>query len=361
MAGEEFETSAFIKKELIKTGLRPLPPFLGTDVVAILEGNAPGKNVTLRADIDALPLQETSDLPYKSTKPGYMHACGHDGHTAILLGAAMVLSELKTEFSGSVRFVFQPGEEVAALGKQLVNRGVLTNPVPDAVLALHGWPNDRTGVISSMPGAMMAAAGVFNIRLKGVGAHGSKPEKSVDPISAVAAIVQELNALPARHFSALEPVVVSVCRISSGDHPNIIPESAEIDGTYRFFNPDLETLLPEAIERSVRAICEPRGIKCSVECNAPYIPTVNNTEIVQICKETVKAVLGEDKWEDLQAPVMGGEDFSYYIKDHPGAIFWLGMGLDHTYIHNPGYDFNDEAISAGIMFMVSSALRLLQT
>ncbi len=240
IALKEFDTSALIRKLLKKAGIEVHKPFLQTDVVAMVKGKKPGKNVTLRADIDALPLLEKTGLPYASQRKGTMHACGHDGHTAMLLGAALLLNRLREELNGSVRFVFQPGEEIVAAGKQLVARGALQDPKPDAVFALHAWAGMPLGAVASKPGALLAASDFFTVEVKGKGAHGSRPEDSIDPILTAARIVDALQSVVSREVSSLEPVVVSVCRIAGGTNGNVIPDSVEIEGTTRYLKPELK-------------------------------------------------------------------------------------------------------------------------
>ncbi|HYQ61488.1 MAG TPA: M20 family metallopeptidase, partial [Desulfatiglandales bacterium] len=254
IALKEFDTSALIRKLLKQAGIPALKPFLETDVVAMVKGKKPGKNVTLRADIDALPLLEKTGLPYASKRKGTMHACGHDGHTAMLLGAALLLNRLRDQLSGSVRFVFQPGEEIVAAGKQLVDKGALQNPRPDAVFAVHAWAGMPLGAVASKPGPLLAASDFFTVEVKGKGAHGSRPEDSIDPILTVARIVDALQSVVSREVSSLEPVVVSVCRISGGTNGNVIPDSAEIEGTTRYLRPELKQKIESAIRRIVKGV-----------------------------------------------------------------------------------------------------------
>ncbi|MCK4981873.1 MAG: amidohydrolase, partial [Victivallaceae bacterium] len=224
LAGNEFDTAKLIRETLASTDIDLLKPYLETDVVGILEGGQAGKCVGLRADIDALPLLEMTDVPYKSCNDGIMHACGHDGHTAMLLGAAMVLNEIKDRLKGSVKFIFQPGEEVAALGKKLVEAGALESPGADAVFALHGFSNLPVGSIAGRVGAMMAAAAFFKIKIIGRGGHCSKPETCIDPIVIGCQVVNQLQTIVSRHFAPQDATCLSVCHFSGGQNPNVIPE-----------------------------------------------------------------------------------------------------------------------------------------
>jgi amidohydrolase len=359
IALKEFDTSTLIRKLLRKAGVQVLKPFLETDVVAMVKGRKPGKNVTLRADIDALPLLEKTGLPYASRRKGTMHACGHDGHTAMLLGAALLLSRMRDQISGSVRFVFQPGEEIVAAGKHLVARGALQNPKPDAVFAVHAWAGMPLGAVASKPGALLAASDFFTVEVRGKGAHGSRPEDSIDPILTVARIVDALQSVVSREMSSMEPVVVSVCRIAGGTNGNVIPDSAEIEGTTRYLKPELKLKIESAIRRIVKGVCDSTGASFSFKYDSPYIPTINDDRMVALGKRVALRVLGTGKWFDLTSPSMGAEDFSYYIRKHPGAMFRLGMGEKSASLHNSHFDFNDKAMASGILFLVSLALEVL--
>jgi hippurate hydrolase len=360
IALKEFDTSALIRKLLKEPGIKVLKPFLETDVVAVVQGKKPGKNVTLRADIDALPLLEKTGAPYASKRKGFMHACGHDGHTAMLLGAALLLNRMRDQLNGSVRFVFQPGEEIVAAGKELVARGALRNPRPDAVFALHAWAGMPLGTVASKPGAMLAASDFFTVEVKGKGAHGSRPEDSIDPILTVARIVDALQSVVSREVSSLEPVVVSVCRIAGGTNGNVIPDSAEIEGTTRYLRPELKQKIESAIRRIVKGVCDSMGATFDFKYESPYIPTINDDRMAALGKAVASRVLGPDKWFDLTNPSMGAEDFSYYLRKYPGAYFRLGMGEKSAPLHNSHFDFNDKAIASGILFLVSLALEVLR-
>jgi amidohydrolase len=360
IALKEFDTSALIRKRLKEAGIEVLKPFLETDVVAMVKGKRAGKNVTLRADIDALPLLEKTGLPYASKRRGFMHACGHDGHTAMVLGAALVLNRLRDQINGSVRLVFQPGEEIVAAGKQLVAKGALRNPRPDAVFALHAWGGMPLGAIASKPGALLAASDFFTIEVKGKGAHGSRPEDSIDPILTAARIIESLQSIVSREVSSLEPAVVSVCRIEGGTNGNVIPDSVELEGTTRYLRPELKQKINSAIKRIVKGVCDSMGASYTLRYDSPYIPTINDEAMVALGKKIALRVVGAGNWFDLTSPSMGAEDFSYYIRKFPGAMFRLGMGEKSASLHNSHFDFNDRAMAPGILFLVSLALDILQ-
>jgi amidohydrolase len=361
LALRENRTSALVRDTLETLGLRPRAPLLGTDVIALLEGAQPGPNVTLRADMDALPLQEQTGLPYQSQCAGLMHACGHDGHTAMLLGAAMVLCRLQTELRGSVRFVFQPGEEIVAAGRDLVAKGALLDPTPAAVFALHAWPGLPVGAICSRPGPILAAAEFFRIVIRGKGAHGSRPEDSVDPILTAARVVEALQSVVSRHISPLEAAVLSICRVSAGTNANIIPDTAELEGTTRYLNPAVGSRLPILIERLVKGVCDAMGAGYELHYSASYIPTLNDAGIVALGRRVTETLLDGAAWIDMKDPAMGGEDFAYYIRDYPGAMFLLGMGETCAPLHSQRFDFNDTALRQGIAFLVGAAMEALAT
>lgn len=359
LAGEEVATSELVRNTLKFTDIELLPPFLETDVVGLLKGDESGKNVALRADMDALPLNELTDVPYKSKVPGKMHACGHDGHTAMLVGAALVLNELRDKLKGSVRFVFQPGEEVVALGKKLVEAGALKNPEPDAVFALHGHSSYPAGAIIGRPGTIMAAAGFFKIRIIGKGGHGSKPEMTIDPILTGCRVVEALQSIVSRVVDPQDAAVLSVCRFEGGKNPNVIPEEVIIEGTTRFLKAEIGDKMPDLIERTVRGICDSAGAKYEFDYTLPYIPTVNDPKMIETAAKVANKYFGKNMWFDMERSSMGGEDFSYYLREYPGAFCNLGVGADSPAIHNPKFNFNDNALLNGIIFMSAMAMEIM--
>ncbi len=337
-----------------------LPPFLSTDVIALLNPEKTERNITLRADIDALPIQEQNDLPYSSKMNNVMHACGHDGHTAMLIGAAIVLEKFKKQLNGSVRFVFQPGEEIVAAGRDLVEKGILNSPKPEAVLALHSWPGYPLGSICSRPGAMMAAADIFKIIIRGKGGHGSAPEQSNDPIFTATKIINNLYLLPSRKFRALDSITLSVCKIHAGDSSNVIPDEVIMEGTVRYFSKKVGEKIPSLFEKVIKDECESSGTTYTLDYNQPYIATINDPDIVNLCKKNWQDISDDKKWIDLSDPVMASEDFSYYLDSNPGGMFFLGMGENSSELHTNSFNFNDEALRDGILFLVISTMGLLK-
>ncbi len=360
IAGKEFKTAELIRKVMGETHVELLDPFLETDVIGILRGKNPGKNVTFRGDIDALPIQEKTGLPYASEVDGMMHACGHDGNTAVVLGAAMVLDKLKDRLNGSVRFLFQPGEEVVAMGKDLVAAGALENPEPDAVFAFHGFHNLPVGVISTKPGSMMAAADFFSITINGKGGHGSMPQVTIDPILTGARVVEALQSMVSRGFDPFEPVVVSICRFSGGINGNIIPDQVLLEGTTRYHNPEFKDVVPEQMEQIIKGVCHAMGASYRFVYNHNYIPVINDPETTAFVKTVAGEYLDGDIWDDLKNPSMGGEDFAYYLDRYPGTLLRLGMGMDSPPLHNAKFNFNDDALANAITMFAALALEILQ-
>ena len=349
IAGKEYKTSALIREKLSDLELDIKPPFLETDVVALLNPEK-SKNLTLRADIDALPIEEiNAKLPYRSVHPGMMHACGHDGHAAMLLGAAVILSEIRGSVPCSVRFLFQPGEEVAALARDVLRAGVLQDPEPDFITGLHNFPDEEYGKINTRPGALMAAAGFFQITLRGKSGHGSLPKKANNPLVCAAEIIAECGKI------VPEDCVLSFCQCTGGNCNNVIPETAELLGTIRFFDHDKGQKLLSDFENTVRQIAERRKIQCGFLCDVPCIPVINRTEDYEKTRSVITRNLGDDAFSELSVPSMIGEDFSWYLQKYRGIFCHLGAG-NSCPLHSNCYDFDDELLAYGIRYFCLMAL-----
>jgi hippurate hydrolase len=349
-------------------GAELLPPYLETDVTGLVRGRARTTSpaptgprcVLLRADMDALPLEETRDRPWKSQNPGRAHACGHDGHMAMLAGAVAALAGLAGRFAGTVRFVFQPGEEEVGGGLRLVQQGLLeAEPRPQAVFALHGWPGLPEGSLSAVPGPAMAAADGFTIVVHGRGGHGAKPHLAIDPILTAAQVVTSLQTIVARNVDPLEPAVISVCTIQAGSATNVIPEQARLQGTVRYFDPDLKHLLRTRMQEVVRGVCEAAGAEHELDYHDGYAPVVNDPGRVAFARATVEAHLGSGAWHEGLPRTMGAEDFAYYLLKVPGAMLMLGLGEGWPALHHPDFDFNDRALEPGIRTLAALALETL--
>ncbi len=342
-----------------------LPPLLETDVTGLVHGRAASpapapRCVLLRADMDALPLEETRDRPWKSQLPGSAHACGHDGHMAMLAGAVAVLAALCGRFAGTVRFVFQPGEEEVGGGLKLVQRGLLdSEPRPQAAFALHGWPGLPEGRLAAAPGPAMAAADQFAILVRGRGGHGAKPHLAIDPILAAAQVVVGLQGIVARNVDPLQAAVISVCTFHAGSATNVIPGEARLEGTVRYFDPDLKHLLRTRIEEVVRGVCDAAGAEHDLEYREGYIPAVNDPAQVAFARRVVRSHLGAAAWQEGLERTMGAEDFAFYLRKVPGAMLMLGLGEGWPALHHPEFDFNDRALEPGIRTLAALALETL--
>ena len=349
IAGKEYKTAALIREKLSGSGLNIKPQFLGTDIIALLSPEK-SKNLTLRADIDALPIDEyNKKLPYRSAHPGMMHACGHDGHAAMLLGAALILAEIRDFVPCSVRFLFQPGEEMAALAGDVLKSGALQAPEPDFISGLHNFPDEEYGKINTRPGALMAAAGFFQITLYGKGGHGSLPKKANNPLECAAEIIAECGKI------VPEDCVLSFCRCAGGNCNNVIPETAELLGTIRFFDPDKGQKLLSGFENTIGQIAERRKIRCDFSCNVPAIPVINRTEDFERTRSVITRNLGDDAFSELSAPSMIAEDFSWYLQKYRGIFCHLGAGKSEP-LHSNRYDFDDGLLAYGIRYFCLMAL-----
>jgi len=359
---KETDTARTIRAFLSGTRAEVLPPLIGTDTVALLRGSAPGRNLLLRADIDALPLQDKSDLPWRSTREGRAHACGHDGHTAMLLGAAKLLDGLSDELAWSVRLVFQPAEEEEGGGRLMIAKGLLdAEPRPDAAFALHGWAGMPARTIGAAGGAVMAAADKFVLTVKGRGGHGALPHRAEDPVLAAAELVTSLQSVVSRSVDPLEPAVLSVCAIHGGHASNVIPDEVSLEGTVRYFDRSLRALVEERMEKIAGGVCAAHGCAHSLVYEAGYIPLVNDAGMVGFARRVAEGLFGAGTWDEASPRTMGAEDFAYYLEKVPGALLRLGLGEEWPRLHSPQFNFNDEAIETGIALLAGLALEFSST
>lgn len=353
MAGAEFETSRAIRERLAGLDLEVLPPFLGTDVVAILHGRGPGRNVTLRADIDALRLNEETGVPHASCHEGRMHACGHDGHAAMVMGAAELLASRRDSFNGSVRFVWQPGEENRAMGRDLVEAGALENPRADLVTALHGMPGLPVGVLALRDGAMMASCAHFKVTIRGRGGHSSRPHQAVDPVVAAAAVVVELQSVVSRRIDPQQAAVLSVCRIAGGELANVIPDEVVLEGTARALDMNVAAALESGLREVVDAVSRANRTSCEIDYRLAYPVTFNAPGPTALARRVIRETVGGERFVELAESSMGAEDFSWYLRRYPGVYVKLGTGEDCPALHNSKFDFPDAALAAGIEYLVN--------
>ncbi len=333
-----------------------------TGIKAVLGREKPGPAVLLRADMDALPLQEESDLPYKSQVAGKMHACGHDGHTANLVGTAMVLAEMADDLPGPVVFIWQPAEEVLGGGKTLVEAGILENPKVGMAFALHGWPLIKAGQIGICKGQAMAATGGFHITVWARGAHGAAPHESPDPIVISARIIDALQQIASRMISPLQPVVVTVGTIHSGTAINIIPSRCEMSGTVRALSDDVRAEALGHVERIATGIATTFGATAEVAVREAYPAVYNDPAACDFIAGVATRALGPQAVVE-HGPTMGGEDFAYYLQKVPGAMIRLGVdapGRPNVMLHQPQFNFNDDALATGMKVLASLAIQWLR-
>jgi amidohydrolase len=362
LSHQEQNTSHFVAERLRGMGLDEVRTGVGGyGVIGVLRGRAPGAaegaTFALRADMDALPIQEESDLPYKSCKPGVMHACGHDGHTATLLGTAATLARMRDRVCGTIRFLFQPAEETVGGALRMCEEGAMEGV--EAIVALHGWPGMEVGRIGVRSGPMMASSDTFDITVKGRQAHAAMPQISVDPIVVGAQIVLALQTLASREIAPVDPVVVTVAQFHAGTAYNIIPGIAEIKGTVRCLSEAVQKTMPERIERIAAGICAAARAEYAFRYAHGTPVTVNDAVINALVEEVGQEVLGVEGVVPLESPSMGAEDFAIYLRYAPGAMFRLGVGTDVTPLHTPTYNFADAAVPHGIELFSRIALRYL--
>ena len=355
---EVHRTAATVADKLRSFGVDEVATGIGrTGVVGVIKGrtSASGKVIGLRADMDALPLTEKTGKDYASTAPGKMHACGHDGHTAMLLGAARYLAETRN-FDGIAVVIFQPAEEGGGGGKAMVKDGMMDRWNIQEVYGMHNMPGLAVGKFATRPGPLMASTDEFNIRVEGVGGHAAKPHATVDPIVVGTAIVQALQTIVSRAVDPIESAVVSVTKFHAGEAHNIIAETAEIAGTVRTLKPEIRDLVEARIAKVVASIAAAHGATATLHYDRNYPVIRNHPAETAFAASVATGVVGAANVDAEAPPVMGGEDFSYMLEARPGAFVFVGNG-DTAGLHNPAYDFNDEAIPVGCSYWV----RLVET
>jgi amidohydrolase len=360
LSGQEFNTQEKILAELAAMGLAPVKA-AGTGVVADITGARPGRTVAVRADMDALPVDDECGRPYRSQTPGVCHACGHDGHMAMLLGLARVLLPLRDAFAGTVRLIFQPNEEIPPGGAvAIVEQGYLDGV--DAIIGAHLWQPLPVGRLGLSFGRMMAQPGAFAIAIQGKGGHGSTPHVAVDPILVGSQIVQALHTIVSRSIDPLEPVVVSVGLFQAGKVYNVIPDTARLEGTIRVFDEETLTAVHRRIEQIVKGVCEANGAGYRFSTALSCPPLVNDAAVARRVWQAGAAVLGEAGVVEVK-PVLGGEDFSHYLKKIPGAFMLVGAGNEARGIvhphHHPKFDIDEDALAYGVEILARSAVDLL--
>ncbi|PXZ01124.1 amidohydrolase [Gilliamella apicola] len=350
-AFEETNTTKFIIEKLKSFGINELyTEFAPTGVVGIIKGNKDGRWIALRADIDALDIIEENKISYCSTIPGKMHACGHDGHTATLLGTAKYLSEHR-DFAGTVVVIFQPAEENEGGARVMVENGLFERFPIEAVYGIHNQPNMQLNHFYVTHGPMMASYDVFEIKITGVGAHAAAPHLSKDTILTATQIVNGLQSIVSRNADPLSSLVVSVTQIHSGDTWNVIPQQAVIRGTVRTFDAQVQDMAENRIKQIATGIASTFEAKAEVDYQRRYPATINHAKQAEIAIKAAQNVVGETNVIIDPTPSMGAEDFAFMLKKIPGAYVWLGAGQGAN-LHNPAYNFNDEVLTTGVEYFI---------
>ncbi len=364
---EEFAHN-FIKARLDEMCVTYKDGYGGYGIVATIEGNAntSGKSIGLRADMDALPLTEESGQPWASKVNGVMHACGHDGHTATLLGVAKYLSETKN-FNGQAHLIFQPAEEGGHGAEKMIDDGLFDDFPCDMVYGLHNWPFQKIGTAGIKPGPMMASVDEFNVVITGVGGHAAMPQMCVDPIVIAAQFITQAQTIISRTTDPVQSAVLSFTDLHAGEGAsNVIPEVTKIKGTIRTFDFDVRTDIQRRLERLAKSLCEMNDAKCDIEIIRHIDPTINDAVEAEFCADVAADLLGEENVNRAVEPCMGGEDFGTMIKDRPGAYIWFGQGVGDEKsphdqgLHSPKYDFNDDVLPTTIEYMAELVERKLQ-
>jgi len=344
IAFEEVKTAALVAETLKKLGIETRTGIAKTGVLGTLHGKGPGRTVLLRADMDALPVDEMADVPYRSKVKGKMHACGHDAHTSGLLGAAMILSELRDSFDGCVKFMFQPAEEEDGGALPMIEEGILESPKVDAAFGCHLWGLMKEGKVAVSGGPIMASPDVFDLEIKGKGGHGAQPHLTIDPIAVSAAIITAFHNMTGRRVDPLVPAVVSVCSINGGEVHNVIPEKVIMNGTIRTLDEETRQRIPMELEKLANGIAESMGATATFIYGKRFPVLVNDHEMARLARDSFKKHAGDENVSDNQIQSMGGEDFAYLGQHVPSAYAFIGIAEDEAspvLHHNPFFGFDD--------------------
>jgi hippurate hydrolase len=358
---EVHRTAGIVADKLKEFGCDEIVPGIGrTGVVGVIRGrgNTSGKVIGLRADMDALPMTETADLPYASKTPGMMHACGHDGHTAMLLGAARYLAEIWT-FAGTAVVIFQPAEEGGGGGREMVNDGMMDRFAIEEVYGMHNYPGLPVGDFAIRAGPMLAAADRITIDIEGRGGHAARPHLTIDTLLVGTQIVNQLQSVVSRNVDPLEAAVISICQFHAGTADNIIAQTARLSGTARSLTPEVRDLLEQRLHEVVEGTAKLYGASAKVTYKRDYPVTRNHERQTAFAADIAREVVGRERVDTNFAPIMGAEDFSFMLESRPGAFIFVGNG-DTASLHHPAYDFADELIPVGTSYwvrLVETALR----
>jgi hippurate hydrolase len=363
-AFEEVRTSQLVAERLKSFGIEVHTGLAKTGVVGSLKRGSSDRVIELRADMDALDLQELNDFAHRSTHDGKMHGCGHDGHTTMLLGAARYLAETQN-FDGTVHFIFQPAEENEAGGRVMVDEGLFDQFPCQDVYGMHNMPGFPVGHMVVMPGPMMASADFFKIEIEGVGAHGGFPHEGVDPILVGSEIVTAMQRIVARGIDPMKQAVISITQFNSGFTTNVIPETASLSGTTRAFHPKTQDIIETEMKRIAEGVAAAHGARVTFEYDRRYPPTINSENETEKAARAAATVVGAENVHNDKSPMMGAEDFAWMLQAKPGSYVWLGNGQTGQkggcMVHNPNYDFNDDILSIGASYWVKLVEQELAT
>lgn len=355
----EKKTSAYVAEYLRREGLEVQTGIATYGVVGLLNTGRPGPTLLLRADMDALPMTEDTGLPFASTHDGVMHACGHDAHVAMVLGTASVLNQVKDEFKGTIKFLFQPAEEGPGGAQPMIDEGVMENPKVDYSIGCHVWPEIPEGTIGVRSGPFMAAMDRFDIKIIGRGGHGAMPHLCVDALEVGTQVVSALQRISSRQMNPLEPAVVTVGMFHAGTAFNVIPGDAKLSGTTRTFNLDIWNSWAERLETVVRGVCESMGTEFELTFAKGYPPTINDDWMAEVVRRCAQKTVGEENVVEPEL-TMGGEDMSFFLNRSKGCFYALGVGRqEFTPVHNPSFDFNEDVLALGVETHCRIALDLL--
>ncbi len=355
--------SLYTPKEALElAGIKTGPVTGGTGVVGIIRGRGPGKTILLRADMDALPMDEQNDVDYKSTKPGAMHSCGHDVHTTVLMGVAEILNNMKDQFDGTVVLMFQPGEEGYGGAAAMINDGILDDYKVDAALALHVGVDTRAGQISVNEAANNAASDGLEILIEGIGGHAARPHAGVDSTLVAAQVVVALQSIVSRNVDPMDSAVVTIGKLHAGTASNIIPHTAKLEGTVRTYDPDVRDHIEKRVKELVTGIAQSMGASAEVAYLRGYPPLINNSDMVSLVKDAGAEVLGAENVFPSR-PKMAGEDMAFVAERVPTCMFSLGVSDPEREIiyppHHPRFDADEDALAVGVRVMATAALKYL--
>ncbi|BAZ26013.1 N-acyl-L-amino acid amidohydrolase [Kalymmatonema gypsitolerans NIES-4073] len=362
---QEKLTAQFVSQKLQEWGIEHQTGIAQTGIVATIRGNnSTQKVLAIRADMDALPIQELNEVPYCSQHDGVMHACGHDGHTAIALGTAYYLQQNRDTFGGTVKIIFQPAEEGPGGAKPMIEAGVLKNPDVDAIIGLHLWNNLPLGTIGVRAGALMAAVELFRCTVLGKGGHGAMPHQTIDSIVVAAQIINALQTIVARNVNPIDSAVVTVGELHAGTAENVIADTAWMRGTVRYFNPELKGLFHQRVEQIIAGICQSHGARYDLDYWSLYPPVINDATIAELVRSVAQEVVETPVGVVPECQTMGGEDMSYFLQEVPGCYFFLGSanpekGLAYPH-HHPRFDFDETVLPMGVEMFVRCVEKFCQ-